>query len=181
MITQLNNITALIDLDVIQELCTTWMMGIIGALAILILGSFGVKLLVSLARRIMDRTKTNETLEAFCLNLIKLFGHFFVYVAALSALGIETTSILAMVGAAGLAIGLALQGMLSSFAAGVLIIFFEYFQKDDFVEVCGIKGTVLKVEIFNTVFLSEQGHRIIVPNNKITLDKIIVHSTSNAS
>ncbi|MEN6307472.1 MAG: mechanosensitive ion channel domain-containing protein, partial [Anaerohalosphaeraceae bacterium] len=103
----------------------------------------------------------------------------FVAIAALSRLGVETTSLVAIIGAAGLAVGLALQGSLSNFAAGVLLIIFKPFRVGDFVEVAGAKGTVQEIQIFNTVLHSPDNVRIIVPNSQVTGANIINYTAND--
>ena len=96
-------------------------------------------------------------------------------IAALNKIGIETNSFLAIIGAAGLAVGLALQGSLSNFAAGVMMIIFHPFKLGDYVEAGGAEGTVTEIQIFSTVIETKDNKRVIVPNAKITGDKITIH------
>jgi small conductance mechanosensitive channel len=99
----------------------------------------------------------------------------FVIIAALNKLGVETTSFVALIGAAGLAVGLALQGSLANFAAGVMIIMFHPFGVGDYVEAGGGVGTVQDIQIFSTVIITDDKKKVIVPNAKITGDKITVY------
>ncbi|HML76008.1 MAG TPA: mechanosensitive ion channel, partial [Anaerohalosphaeraceae bacterium] len=103
----------------------------------------------------------------------------FVAIAALSRLGVETTSLVAVIGAAGLAVGLALQGSLSNFAAGVLLIIFKPFRVGDFVEVAGAKGMVQEIQIFTTVLHSPDNVRIIIPNSQVTGANIINYTAND--
>ena len=98
----------------------------------------------------------------------------FVILAALGKLGVQTNSFVALIGAAGLAVGFALQGSLANFAAGVMIIMLEPFKAGDVIEAGGASGTVKEIQIFSTIMTSED-KKIIVPNSKITGDKIVVH------
>ena len=145
---------------------------IIGALAILIIGRFVVGILVGVVRRLMRRGKVDETLAKFVANLTKIALMVFVIIAALGALGVETTSFIAIIGAAGLAIGFALQGSLANFAAGVMLIIFRPFKGGDFVEAGGTSGTVEEISIFNTILKTPDNKKVILPNSKITGDTI---------
>jgi small conductance mechanosensitive channel len=123
----------------------------------------------------MTKTKVNKTLASFTKNIVYYGLLLFVVIAALNQLGIQTNSFIALIGAAGLAVGLALQGSLANFAAGVMIILFSPFQLGDFVEAGGAAGTVEEIQIFSTIIRSPDNKKIIVPNAKITGDKITVH------
>ncbi|MFL5320439.1 MAG: mechanosensitive ion channel family protein, partial [Myxococcaceae bacterium] len=128
----------------------------------------------------LERGGTETTLVRFLHNLIYALMLVFIVVASLERLGVNTTSFAAIVAAAGLAIGLALQGSLSNFAAGVMIILMRHFQVGDQIEAAGQKGTVSDIQIFSTVLLSEDGTRIILPNNGITSGTIKVFPVKEA-
>ena len=121
------------------------------------------------------RSKIEKTLASFAKNISYAGLLTFVAIAALNKLGVETNSFLAIIGAAGLAIGLALQGSLSNFAAGVMMILFQPFHLGDYVEAGGAEGTVAEIQIFTTIIETKDHKRVIVPNAKITGDKITVH------
>jgi len=114
----------------------------------------------------------DETLVSFVRNLSYIALLAFVVIAALNQLGIQTASFIAVIGAAGLAIGLALQGSLANFAAGVLMIIFKPFKVGDFIDGAGATGTVEKIEIFTTQLKTPDNKTIIVPNAKMTGDNI---------
>ena len=145
-----------------------WGIKVLGAIAIFLIGKRIVKGLTNLTRKMMSRAKVDDTLVSFLGNIVYGIGLAFVVIAALSNLGIETTSLAAVIAAAGLAIGLALQGSLSNLAAGVMIIAFRPFKKGDFVEAGGVAGTVDEVSIFNTHFKTPDNKVVIVPNGSIT-------------
>ncbi|MCP4144466.1 MAG: mechanosensitive ion channel [bacterium] len=146
---------------------------IIGAILIIVIGRIVASVLKRLVRKIMLRSNVDETLVSFVTSLG--YGAFmaFVVVAALGKLGLQTTSFVAIIGAAGLAIGLALQGSLSNFAAGALMIIFKPFKIGDFIEGAGISGVVEVIGIFTTELKSPDNKQIIVPNAKMTGDNII--------
>jgi len=145
---------------------------IIGAIAILVIGRIVVGILTGIIRRLMTKSKADETLTKFVVSLAKIALMTFVFIAALGALGVETTSIIAVVGAAGLAIGFALQGSLANFAAGVMLIIFRPFKAGDFVDAGGSMGSVEEISIFNTIFKTPDNKVVIVPNGNIVSGNI---------
>ena len=125
-----------------QDVVATFGLKIAAAIAILFVGRWIAKALAKLARRAMEKTKLDAMLAKFVGNLIYVALMTFVVLAAINQLGVQTTSFIAVIGAAGLAIGLALQGSLANFAAGVLIIVFRPYKVGDYVEGGGVAGTV---------------------------------------
>ena len=159
------------------ELGTTFGVKILAALAVFIIGRWVVKYLRRLTRRLMEKRNVDPTLTKFLTNLTYIALLTFVILAALGMLGIQTTSFIAVLGAAGLAIGLALQGSLSNFAAGVLMIIFRPFKVGDFIEGAGVAGVVEEIQIFTTRLASPDNKTIIIPNAKLTSDNIVNYST----
>ena len=148
---------------------------LLAAIVIFVVGKWIAGLLSRLFEKAMTKSKVNKTLASFAKNIIYYGILVFVVIAALNKLGVETNSFVAIIGAAGLAVGFALQGSLANFAAGVMIILFQPFQVGDTIDAGGALGTVSEIEIFNTVILTADNKRVIVPNAKITGDKITVH------
>jgi small conductance mechanosensitive channel len=146
---------------------------ILAALAVFIIGRWVAIALRNFLERSMHKTKVDQTLITFTTNLAYIAMFAFVVIAALAQLGIQTTSFIAILGAAGLAIGLALQGSLSNFAAGVIMILFRPFKVGDYIEGGGTAGTVKEIQIFNTILVSPDNKTIIVPNAAMTSDKIV--------
>jgi len=144
---------------------------IIGIL-ILFIGRYIAKALKSLLKRVLQRANLDDTLVLFFSNISYVALMAFVILAALEQIGIRTTSFIAVLGAAGLAVGLALQGSLGNFAAGVLLIIFKPFKVGDSIEAAGATGIVEEIGIFTTELRSPDNKKIIVPNGKITADKI---------
>jgi small conductance mechanosensitive channel len=159
------------------ELLTVFGVKILGALAVFIIGRWVVKYLGNLARKVMEKRNVDPTLTRFIASLSYIALLTFVILAALGMLGIQTTSFIAVLGAAGLAIGLALQGSLSNFAAGVLMIIFRPFKVGDFIEGAGVAGTVEEIQIFTTQLATPDNKTIIIPNAKLTSDNIVNYST----
>jgi len=140
---------------------------IVIALLIFYVGRIAISIVVRGLRKLMQKQEVDKTLETFVCNLVRVALLVVVIIAAISALGIETTSFIAIFGAAGLAVGLALQGSLSNFAAGVLIVLFRPYRVGDFVDAAGISGTVEQVQILTTVLTTPDNKQIIVPNSQI--------------
>ncbi|MHC5173810.1 MAG: mechanosensitive ion channel family protein, partial [Planctomycetota bacterium] len=138
---------------------------LLAAAAIFFIGRFVANLIANLVHKAMAKAKVDPTLNKFVRNLLYTTLLMFVIIAALNKLGVQTGSFIAIVGAAGLAVGLALQGSLSNFAAGVLMIIFKPIRLNDFVEVGGATGTVKEIGIFNTIIAGPDNVRIIIPVN----------------
>ncbi len=159
-------------LDTIQSIAVTYGMKAIGAIAVLIIGMWLAKLLTSLIKKAMDSRKVDPTLTGFVGGMAHVAMQAFVVIAALGILDIPVASFVAVLGAAGLAVGLALQGSLSNFAAGVLMIIFKPFRLGDFVEAGGATGSVQEIGIFTTVLNSPDNKKMIVPNSQVMGGKI---------
>ncbi len=153
-------------------------MNLIAAILIFIIGKWAAHVVSKLIEGVLIKSKIEKTLASFSKNIIYFTILTFVAIAALNKLGVETNSFIAVVGAAGLAVGLALQGSLSNFAAGVMMIIFRPFHVDDYVEAGGAEGTVTEIQIFSTIIITKDNKRVIVPNAKITGDKITVYPRS---
>lgn len=146
---------------------------VVGAVFILLIGRWVAKLLSALISRLLIKAKMDPTLVPFIENLGYTAMLVFVVVAALDTVGVQTASFIAVLGAAGLAVGLALQGSLANFASGVLLLVFKPFRAGDFVEIAGSKGTVQAIHVFNTVLNSPDNIRVIVPNAQVTGGSIL--------
>lgn len=152
------------------------LVNIVGALVIFIVGRWVAKLIRHVFRKLMRRRKVDETLIGFAANIGYALLMAFVIIAALAQLGVQTATFVAVVAAAGLAIGLALQGALSNFAAGVLIIMFRWLRQGDYVEAGGASGTVEEVHVFHTQLMTPDNRVVIVPNGQITGNVITNYS-----
>jgi small conductance mechanosensitive channel len=161
-------------LDKVYGYVVQYGLSFIAAVAIFVIGKWIARLVARLIEQAMAKSKIEKTLASFAKNMIYYTILVFVVIAALGKLGIQTSSFVALIGAAGLAVGLALQGSLANFAAGVMIIMFEPFKTGNTIESSGAMGVVEEIQIFNTILRSEN-KKIILPNSKITSDKIIVH------
>jgi small conductance mechanosensitive channel len=167
--------------NLLETLRTTGLefgINLITAIAIFYIGRIIVGLLTRGLRKVMQAQEIDKTLESFVCNLARMVLLTFVIIASVSALGIQTTSFIAVIGAAGLAIGLALQGSLSNFASGVLIVLFRPYKVGDWVEAAGVAGTIVEVQILTTVFRTGDNKSIIVPNGQV-MNSVIVNYSAN--
>jgi small conductance mechanosensitive channel len=156
------------DLEKIMDVYVIpWSINIALAIVIFVVGRLIAKGLVKVLERLLIRAKIDNMLVEFIGSISSAVLLLFVIIASLDMLGVNTTSLIAMLGAAGLAVGLALQGSLQSFAAGVLLITFRPFKIGDLIEAGGTFGVVEKITIFNTIILSLDNREIIVPNSAI--------------
>ncbi|MCA9402007.1 MAG: mechanosensitive ion channel [Candidatus Omnitrophica bacterium] len=156
----------------VQELGIPFLMNLIAAVVIYIIGKWIAGVVSKLVETLMNKANVDVALSKFVKNLIYMGILVFAIIAAIGRLGVQTASFIAVLGAAGLAIGMALQGTLSNFAAGVMIILFKPFKIGDFVEAGGVLGSVKEITIFNTIFASPDNRKIIVPNSKVSGDTI---------
>jgi small conductance mechanosensitive channel len=159
--------------SVSMDLFTQLSIKVVSAVAIFFIGRWLANFVTKAVRKVMSRGDIEDTLENFLANLLYAALMAAVIIATINQLGVETTSLLAVVGAAGLAIGLALQGSLSNFAAGVMIVAFRPYKVGDFIEAGGVAGTVEEVQIFTTVLRTGDNKKIIVPNSQIMAGTII--------
>jgi small conductance mechanosensitive channel len=153
---------------------------VIVALIIFYVGRMVVSLVVRGLRKFMRKQNIDKTLETFVCNLVRIVLLVVVIIAAIGQIGIQTTSFIAIFGAAGLAVGLALQGSLSNFASGVLIVLFRPYKVGDFIEGAGVSGSVENVQIMTTILKTGDNKQVIIPNSKI-MGSIITNYSANAT
>ena len=137
----------------------------VAAILIYIIGKWVAKLVTNLVRKVLNKSKLDNTLVTFLCNMIYALLLTFVIIAAIGKLGVQTTSLVAIVGAAGLAVGMALQGSLANFASGVMLILFKPFKVGDKISAAGTTGTVQEIGIFHTTIITSDNTKIIVPNS----------------
>ena len=140
---------------------------LVTAIVIFFVGKWIVNLVVKGMLKAMQKGDMDITLRRFVANLARMLLMLFVIIAAIHQLGIQTASLIALLGAAGLAVGLALQGSLSNFAAGVLIVLFRPYKVGDWIEGGGVSGAVEEVQILTTVLKTGDNKRVIIPNSQI--------------
>lgn len=151
---------------------------LISALLILFVGLYVIRFLNKMIRKIMLKRDLDPTLSKFLADILLWVLRVLLFVSVIDKLGIGTSSFVAILGAAGLAIGLSLQGSLSNFAGGMLIILFKPFRVGDFIEAQGVSGTVLEIQIFVTKLASSNNQTIFVPNGSLSNGNIINYSVA---
>ena len=161
------------------EFATGLFINIISAAIVLVAGIWAAKLIKQLIVSLMGKKEIEPMLISFASSITYIALVAFVVIAALGQLGVQTTSFIAIIGAAGLAIGLSLQASLSNFASGVMIIFFRPFKVGDFVEAGGVSGVVEGIQIFSTQMRTGDNKAIIVPNSSITGSNITNYSAKD--
>ena len=163
----------------IVELAMLYGVQVILALTIFIVGKWVAKKIANIVQRVLAKNNVDPAIQHFVGSLVSWVLIIFVVIASLGQLGIQTASFVAIVGAAGLAVGLALQGSLANFAAGVLILIFRPFKVGDFIEVAGVSGVVQKIQIFTTELHSPDNKKIIVPNGGVISGNITNYSAND--
>jgi small conductance mechanosensitive channel len=160
-----------LEADKMSEMVDTyvipWGINIVMAIVIYIVGKLVVGVVVNLIGKILERGKHDAMLVDFVKAILRAILMLFVIIASLNQLGVDTTSLVAIFGAAGLAIGLSLQGSLQNFAAGVMLLVFKPFKAGDFIEAGGATGVVKNISIFNTIMTTGDNKEVIVPNGGI--------------
>lgn len=164
--------------ETIQTTGVELAINLVAAIVIFLVGRMVARLLTRGLRGLMQRQKADPILESFVCNLVYWALMAFVIIAAITKLGIQTASLIALIGAAGLAVGLAMQGSLANFAAGVLIVMFRPYRVGDWIEAAGISGGVEEVQILTTTLKTADNKRITVPNGQI-MDSIITNYSAN--
>jgi len=164
-------------LDTLIDFATVYGIKIIGAILIWIIGSWVIKKLMKGMKKIMSSREYDESLQKFLLNLVNWVLKILLIITLLGTLGVPTTSFAAIIAAAGLAIGLALQGSLGNFAGGVLIMIFKPIKIGDLIEAQGEIGVVKEIEIFTTKLTGLSNKEIIIPNGALSNGNIINYTT----
>ena len=154
-------------LEAIMPMITTYGLKVLGAILLLIVGRMVAGAIRSSLRKALDRSKLDRTLVPFITNLFYYMVLIFVVVAVLGVFGIPTASVIAVLGAAGLAVGLALQGTLGNFAAGVMLLIFRPFKVGDYVDAGGTAGSVVAIGVFSTTMNTPDNVRIVTPNSSV--------------
>ncbi|MFW0975648.1 small-conductance mechanosensitive channel MscS [Leclercia pneumoniae] len=156
-----------------QALLLSYAVNIVAAIAIIIIGMIVARIISNAVNRVMRARHIDATVADFLSALVRYGIIAFTLIAALGRVGVQTASVIAVLGAAGLAIGLALQGSLSNLAAGVLLVTFRPFRSGEYVDLGGVAGTVLQVQIFSTTLRTIDGRIVVIPNGKIIANNII--------
>ncbi|MEI6865029.1 mechanosensitive ion channel domain-containing protein [Flavicella sp.] len=149
---------------------------LIGAIAVWIIGSIVVKSLVNSFDKALEKSNTDSSLRPFLKSIVGILLKVLLLITVLTMLGIEMTSFVAILGAAGLAVGLALSGTLQNFAGGVMILIFKPFKVGDFIDAQGYQGVVSEIQIFNTIVKSTDNKTIIIPNGGLSTSSMTNYS-----
>ncbi|MGD8118257.1 small-conductance mechanosensitive channel MscS [Vibrio sp. TRT 29B02] len=150
-----------------SDLLVQYGVNIISAVLILFIGNIIVKAVANSVSKVLEKKNMDKAVVEFVHGLVRYLLFVIVLIAALGRVGVQTASVVAVIGAAGLAIGLALQGSLSNFAAGVLIVAFRPFKSGDYVEIGGVAGSVEAIQIFQTVLKTPDNKMVVVPNSGV--------------
>jgi small conductance mechanosensitive channel len=159
-----------------QDLIVEYGLNIVGALATLLIGLVIAGIIAKVLSRVLTKRELDVTIVEFVSHMVKYVIVAFVVIAALSRIGVQTTSFIALIGAAGLAVGLALQGSLSNFASGVLIIVLRPFKSGEYIDAAGTSGSVESVQIFATTLITPDNKFVVVPNSAILSGNIVNYS-----
>ncbi len=147
------------------------------AIVTLIVGLWIIKVIVKGIRKAMARKKVDETLQSFLVSMLGILLKVMLFISVIGMVGVEMTSFVAILGAAGLAVGMALSGTLQNFAGGVMILIFKPFKIGDFLEAQGYVGIVKEIQLFNTILLSTDNKTIIIPNGGLSTSSMVNYST----
>ncbi len=172
----MNAITEFLQDPGTVDLLIGWATKLVIALAIFVIGRWIARMVTRAFERLLKKRDSDETLIAFLSNLTYAVLLTAVILAALDSLGVPVTSLVAVLGAAGLAIGLALKDSLGNFASGVMLVAFRPFSKGDFVEVAGVAGKVEEVRIFQTILTTPDNKLVVIPNGMVGSDTITNYS-----
>jgi small conductance mechanosensitive channel len=166
-----------INANTLQEQITNIVMTygpkLIGAIAVLIIGNFIIKAIMGSFVKMLNKRDTDESLKPFLKSLVSVLLKAMLIISVLGMLGVEMTSFIAVLGAAGLAVGMALSGTLQNFAGGVIILLFKPFKVGDFIDAQGHMGTVKEIQIFNTVLLEPDNKTVIIPNGPLSTNSMV--------
>jgi len=163
--------------DAVQGMIVDFGIKIVIALVILAIGMWVVKIILNIIRKGLEKKGTDPSLSGFLLSLTGIALKIMVVIAVISQLGVQTTSFIAVLGAAGLAVGMALSGTLQNFAGGAMLLIFKPFKVGDFIEAQGHMGTVSEMQIFNTILKTPDNKTIIIPNGGLSTGSMTNFST----
>ena len=163
-------------LDKLLELAVDYGPKLLGAIAVLVVGGWAIRLIMRGIRKMMDRGNMDASLKPFLRSLIRTLLRALLFISVLGMVGIEMTSFIAVLGAAGLAIGMALSGTLQNFAGGVMILLFKPYKVGDVIEAQGYIGSVKEIQIFNTILKTADNKNIVIPNGGLATGSLTNYS-----
>ncbi|MBO6792871.1 MAG: mechanosensitive ion channel [Balneolaceae bacterium] len=162
--------------EMLLDIVLTYGPNLVKAILVLVIGLWAVKIIAGVIKRVLNKSHVDASLAGFLKGIASILLKILVYITALGMLGVEMTSFIAILGAAGLAVGFALQGSLSNFAGGVLILFFKPFKVGDFVETGSGSGTVEKIDILYTILKTANNQTVVIPNGDLSNASITNYS-----
>jgi len=160
----------------ITDLVYTYAPKLLGAIVVYIIGNMIIKWMVKNIDKVMEKRETDESLKPFLRSLFGALLKTLLIISVLGMLGVEMTSFIAILGAAGLAVGMALSGTLQNFAGGVVILLFKPYRVNDFIEAQGYTGVVKEIQIFTTILLTPDNKTVIIPNGSLATGSLINYS-----
>lgn len=163
--------------DMLMDVVLSYGPGLLKAIAVLVFGLWFVKIIVSVVKKMLVKSNVDVSLQGFLRSLISILLKVMVYITALGMLGVEMTSFIAILGAAGLAVGLALSGTLQNFAGGVMILLFKPYKVGDFIDAQGHSGVVKEIQIFVTILTTPDNKTVIIPNGPLATGSLTNFST----
>ncbi len=159
-------------LKIITDFATNYGLKLIGAIIVLIIGLWIIKIIMKNMKKVMEKRDMDESLKPFLLSMISILLKILLFISVLTMVGVQMTSFIAILGAAGLAVGLALSGTLQNFAGGVMILIFKPFKVGDFIEAQGYMGVVKEIQIFVTILTTPDNKTIIIPNGGLSTSSL---------
>jgi small conductance mechanosensitive channel len=166
-----------VNWEQISDLLYTYGLKVLGAIIVLVVGLWIIGIISRSLRRLFKKKELDPSLQGFLRSLISILLKVLLFVSVMGMVGIEATSFIALIGAAGLAVGLALQGTLQNFAGGVIILMFKPYKVGDFIDGAGHKGTVKEIRIFTTILHTPDNKVIIIPNSQLSNASLTNFST----
>ncbi len=164
------------DTAALTSLAVTWGVQLVSAVITLIVGLYIVGFVVRLIGKVLEKSNTDPSLTGFVRSLVSILLKIMVYITAIGMLGVEMTSFIAILGAAGLAVGMALSGTLQNFAGGVMILLFKPYKVGDFIEAQGYSGSVKEIQIFITILTTPDNKTVMIPNGPLATGSLINYS-----
>lgn len=165
------------DTDMLMGFVLEYGPSLLKAIAVLVIGLWIAKMIVGLVRRMLEKSNVDPSLRGFLRSMVSILLKVMVYITALGMLGVEMTSFIAILGAAGLAVGLALSGTLQNFAGGVMILLFKPYKVGDFIDAQGHTGTIKEIQIFVTILTTPDNKTVIIPNGPLATGSLTNYST----
>lgn len=165
------------DLNAIYDLAITYGLKILLAVVVLIIGLWIIKAILNALGKNMEKRNVDATLRQFLRSLLSMLLKIMLIISVISMLGVEMTSFVAILAAAGLAVGMALSGTLQNFAGGAMLVIFKPFKAGDFIDAQGYMGTVKEIQIFNTILKTPDNKTIIIPNGGLSTSAMTNFST----